>query len=148
MGSLCRRLGLPRSTGQIYGLLYFSVRPLSLDEIAVQLGVSKASASTGTRQLSAWGAIHQTWVPGERRDFFEVVPDLGGLFRNVYRDFVKPRLSASQSRFSQMLDLLATDLQSGAVTRREFDVCSERIKALQRVQKRLTAVAPLVEKLL
>ena len=96
-GNICRRLGLPRSLGQIYGLLFFSAKPLSLDDIVQRLGISKASASTGTRQLAAWGAVRQVWVQGERRDFFEVVPDLGGMVRSVYRDFFKPRLTSRRS---------------------------------------------------
>ena len=73
-GRVCQLLGVPRSTGQIYGLLYLSPKPLSLDDIAEALRISKASASTGTRQLLAWRAIHQVWVHGERRDHFEIEP--------------------------------------------------------------------------
>ena len=47
-GRLWQLFSLPRSTGQIYGLLYLSPSAMSLDEIARQLSVSKASASTGT----------------------------------------------------------------------------------------------------
>ena len=76
-GRICQVLGLPRSTGQIFGLLYLSTEPLSLNKMSAMLGISKASASTGTRQLAAWGAIRKVWVPGERRDYYEVVEDLG-----------------------------------------------------------------------
>ena len=38
-----------------------------------------ASASNGTRQLAAWGAIKQVWVQGDRKDYFEVVEDLAAL---------------------------------------------------------------------
>ncbi|MEN9733804.1 MAG: hypothetical protein RLZ45_1799, partial [Verrucomicrobiota bacterium] len=37
VGRVAQELGLPRSLGQIYGLLYLSPEPLSLDDIAVQL---------------------------------------------------------------------------------------------------------------
>ena len=65
---LCQRLGLPRSSGQIFGLLYLSTQALSLDEIAEALEISKASVSTGTRQLLGWHAIRQVWKPGDRKD--------------------------------------------------------------------------------
>ncbi|MFO1496853.1 MAG: hypothetical protein U1G07_00395 [Verrucomicrobiota bacterium] len=89
-GRLCQVFALPRSLGQIYGLLYLAPDPLSLDDIAELLGISKASASTGTRQLSSWGAIRQVWVPGARRDHFEAESDLGHLLRFGLTDILKP----------------------------------------------------------
>src|ERR1043166_2383342 len=73
IGRLFQGFGLPRSTGQIYGLLYLSKKPLSLDDLVELLSISKGSASTGTRHLASWGAIRQVWVPGDRRDFFEAL---------------------------------------------------------------------------
>lgn len=78
-GRLCQLLGLPRSTGQIYGLLYLSAKPLSLDDMVDLLGISKASASCGTRQLASLCAIRPVWMPGDRRDYFQSVADLAHL---------------------------------------------------------------------
>jgi DNA-binding transcriptional regulator GbsR (MarR family) len=147
-GNVCRRLGLPRSLGQIYGLLFFSAEPLSLDDIVRLLGISKASASTGTRQLAAWGAIRQVWVPGERRDYFEVVPDLGVILRTIYQDFLKPRIAISQRRFDEFSDSLQKDVEDGLITREESQVCIQRLKALSRLQRKLEAAAPLIERFL
>jgi len=147
-GNLCRRLGLPRSWGQIYGLLFFSAQPLSLDDITQRLGISKASASTGTRQLASWGALRQVWVPGDRRDYFEVVPDLAGILRSVYRDFFKPRLAYSQRRFDDLFASLDGDLAEGLITREECSVCSERLKSLCRIHRRFRSAAPLLERFL
>ena len=47
---ICQHLGLPKSSGQIYGLLFLSVEPLSLSDMSYMLGVSKGSVSMGTRQ--------------------------------------------------------------------------------------------------
>src|ERR1051325_7726277 len=74
-GRLFQSFGLPRSTGQLYGLLYLSKKALSLDDLVELLSISKGSASTGTRHLASWGAIRQVWVPGDRRDFFEALDD-------------------------------------------------------------------------
>ena len=60
---LSQILSVPKSTGQVYGLLYLTVGPLSLDDLVEQLGISKASASMATRQLASWGAIRRIWVP-------------------------------------------------------------------------------------
>lgn len=147
-GRVCQLLGVPRSTGQIYGLLYLSAKPLSLDDIAEALGISKASASTGTRQLLGWRAIRLVWVHGERRDHYEVEPDLGNFIRAGYSDFLKPRLLSAQRRIEKMSESLEEDLAEGGLTREEYKVCSERLKNFAQIQKKLQALVPLAEKLL
>jgi DNA-binding transcriptional regulator GbsR (MarR family) len=146
-GRLFQLLGLPRSTGQIYGLLYLATNPLSLDDIVQLIGISKASASTGTRQLSAWGAVRQVWVPGNRRDYFEAVTDFGGVIRGTYTEFLKPRLSSSQKRLETLSSSLEEDRASGAVSRQDYQLCVERLKNLTRLQARIQRLMPLAEKL-
>ncbi|MBE7503796.1 MAG: hypothetical protein HS113_26620 [Verrucomicrobiales bacterium] len=147
-GNLCRRVGLPRTVGQIYGLLFLSPQPLSLESIAEQLGISKASVSTGTRQLASWGAIRQVWVPGNRKDHFEAIPEIGGLIRSAYRQIVKPRLDASQKRATALIEVLRQDYETGALTKEEFDFCCRRMHTLSRLQKGLQSFAPLLEQIL
>jgi DNA-binding transcriptional regulator GbsR (MarR family) len=146
-GRICQVFGLPRSLGQIYGLLYLAPDPLSLDEIADLLGISKASASTGTRQLSAWGGIRQVWVPGVRRDHFTVEPELSNLLRSGYTDFIKPRLLSSQKRLERLTESLDHDLSEGLMSREEYKLCAERLKKFNHVQKKLQTLAPFAEKL-
>jgi DNA-binding transcriptional ArsR family regulator len=50
-------LGLPKSVGQIYGLLYASPAPLSFSDIVERLDISKGSASQGLQLLRTLGAI-------------------------------------------------------------------------------------------
>ena len=146
-GRVCQLLGLPRSTGQIYGLLFLTPKALSLDGIVELLGISKASASMGTRQLMAWRAVRQVWVMGERRDHFEVDPDLGHLFKCGYTDFLKPRLESAEKRLSRSLNLLEEDFSNGTIPPGEYEVCRERLRNFQKFQKKLTSLVPLAEKL-
>ena len=44
-------MGLPRSVGEIYGLLYFSEIPLSMDDISRRLSISMGSTSQGLKTL-------------------------------------------------------------------------------------------------
>lgn len=50
-------LGVPRSMGQIYGLLFASPRPLSFTDITEKLDISRGSASQGLKALRDLGAI-------------------------------------------------------------------------------------------
>ncbi len=147
VGNLCRRLGLPRTVGQIYGLLFLSPKPLSLEEIADSLGISKASASTGTRHLASLGALRKVWVPGDRKDHFEAVPDIATLVLNAYREIVKPRLDAAEGRMERVVEALQADRERGVLTSEEFDFCQNRLQSLGKMQNNLRALVPLIEKL-
>jgi len=145
---LWQLIGLPRSTGQIYGLLYLAPKPLALDEIAELLSISKASASTGTRQLLAWHAVKQVWVPGDRRDHFESVADLREALRASYQSHFKPKLAKSQSWLQTMLGMLDEERKAGEVEKEEYQFCRERLEKLAGLQGRIQKVLPLAEKLL
>lgn len=146
-GRLCQLLGLPRSTGQIFGLLYLSPTPLSLDDMSRLLAISKGSASLGTRQLASWGAVRQVWVPGDRRDYFEAVADFGRLLRVSLSDFLKPRLVSSQARLESMATSLEEERTQGLLTEEEYQLCAQRVRNLLELQKKLLELAPLAEKM-
>jgi len=147
-GSLFQKVGLPRSTGQIYGLLYLSKSPMSLDDIVLALELSKGSASTGTRHLVSLGAIRQVWVPGERKDYFESVGDISSILRSIYQEFLRPRVGATGRTLSTILTELDEDRTQGAVTAEEAEFCRGRLESLLKLQKRLDRLAPLAEKIL
>lgn len=147
-GTLFQLLGLPRSTGQIWGLLYISARPLSLDDLVEALSISKASASIGSRHLAAWGAVRRVWVPGDRRDHFELAGDLDEIVRAAYQELVRPKLDSSGKRLSSIVAGLEKELGSGMLSPEEHKLCSDRIRSLLRFQKKVQSIGPLAEKLL
>jgi DNA-binding transcriptional regulator GbsR (MarR family) len=145
-GRLCQWVGMPRSMGQIYGLLYLTPQPLSLDEIADWLGLSKASVSIGTRHLISLHAIRQVWVPGVRRDHFEVQADLNEVLRANYSQFFKPKLEKSQRKVEALLEALKEDQASGVISEQEHALCRERLHRVLKLQGRLRQVLPLAER--
>lgn len=146
-GRICQLLGIPRSVGRIYGLLYLAPQPLSMPEIADLLRISIGSASTGTRLLSAWRAIRVAWVPGHRRDHFEVEPDLTNLLRTAYMDFVKPRLNSSDKRLERISASLDEEHGKGVITQEDYNLSSERLDNIRDIQKKLQSLIPLLEQL-
>lgn len=70
IGLLYQRSGSTRIAGRIYAALLLAEGPLSIDEIASLLLVSRASVSTNARLLSSLGLIERTSLPGDRRDYY------------------------------------------------------------------------------
>ncbi len=102
-----RVLGLPKSIGEIYGLLYASPEPLPLDAIVAKLGISKGSASQGLRFLRNLGAVRPVEVDGERREHFLAVAELKKLATGFIRGELLPHMesgSAALGRLAAMAD--------------------------------------------
>jgi HTH-type transcriptional regulator, glycine betaine synthesis regulator len=83
LGRLARFFGFSDVMGRLYGTLLLSPEPLSLDELAERLQISKGSVSMNMRALERWGMAHEVWMRGERKKFYEAEPDLWQVIRNV-----------------------------------------------------------------
>ena len=75
MGIYFERFGLARIGGRILGLLMVADRPLSLDDMATLLRVSRASISTNMRLITASNLAEQISLPGDRRDYYRFGSD-------------------------------------------------------------------------
>lgn len=63
--------------GHLFSLLLFSARPLGLQEMADQLGVTKAAVSIRIRMLEGMGLCVKTSRVGDRRDYYQLAEDAG-----------------------------------------------------------------------
>jgi DNA-binding transcriptional regulator GbsR (MarR family) len=141
-----RVLGLPRSLGEIYGLLYISREPLSLDDLVRKLGISKGSASQGLRNLKSLGAVREaSGNPNgtERRTYYEPAVELKRLVGGFIREQIRPHLDSGQEKISRLNDIVANIDDS---EQREF--VSDRLARLDQWMQRGGKVLPLIQKIL
>ena len=95
-------LGLPKSYGEIYGLLYISPEPLSMEQIRQRLNLSIGSASQGLKQLRAFKAVKTVYRAGERRDYFEAEAEFRRLATGFMREEVFPHLEDASERLTEL----------------------------------------------
>jgi len=76
--------GVTESIGRLYGTLYFSNRPLNLEEMQNALGMSKTSMSTGVRTLLETKMVRKVWKKGERKDLYQTEPDWYKTFADYF----------------------------------------------------------------
>lgn len=75
MGLITESDGLSRIAGRLFGALLLADEPRSLDALAEQLDVSKASVSTEARRLVERGVAERIGKTGDRRDYYALTPD-------------------------------------------------------------------------
>ncbi|MEN6482467.1 MAG: helix-turn-helix domain-containing protein [Anaerolineaceae bacterium] len=75
MGLQYEEYGVPKIGGKILGLLLVAPRPVSSEEMAATLQVSRSSISSNLRTLTVTGLIEKVSLPGERVDFYNVAPE-------------------------------------------------------------------------
>lgn len=141
--SFVQVFGLPRSIGQIYGVLFVSVEPLTMDVVLNRLGISKGSVSQGLSLLKSLGAVTSHLVPHDRREHFKADLNVSRIITHFFENRVQPRLENGESRLSSMLEL-AKRLPADAKDEDAALVIRTRIEALEKWQRRGRGVLPMI----
>ncbi len=135
--------GIPKSVGQIYGLLYASPQPLGFAAIVERLEISKGSASQGLQFLRSLGAINESEAKdGTARGVAYVAElSLRQLVTGVLQERLAPLASAGAQRLKRLKDLATQAPENTAFY-------LDRTKQLENWRKRFTTVTPLLTALL
>ncbi len=140
-------LGMPRSIGEIYGLLFISQSALSLDDLVERLQISKGSASQGLKMLKGLGAVREASISGdnggERRTYYEPAVDLKRLVGGFIGQQIRPHLDSGKSKIKNLASGLdeIDDLE-----RKEF--LNERLSRLDQWLRKGSRVLPVLQKIL
>jgi HTH-type transcriptional regulator, glycine betaine synthesis regulator len=102
-----RIIGLQKSIGEIYGLLFVSAKPLSMDDITNRLNISLGAASQGLKLLRNVGAVKPIYSPRDRRDHFAADLELSKFATVFIKEELRPRVERALQRIQYMESLLA-----------------------------------------
>ena len=120
-----RLIGLPKSVGEIYGLLFVAPRPMAMDEIMDRLGISLGAASQGLKLLRSFGAVRVVYERGERRDHYVADLELSRFATTFIKDELQPRMDMAAERIRRMEESL------GDLPAKERRATRERIDRLK-----------------
>ena len=127
LSQISRFWGFPKGMGAIFGVLYLSPSPLSLDEIVEQTGLTKGAVSTEVRALARLGLVHRSSKLADRRDFYEAETD----FYKSIRTILKERQNAEFDRAVASVRETLEKLEAGTAYAEERKFLIERVRALQ-----------------
>ncbi len=138
-GQATNSFGIGRILGQTFALLYLSPKPLCLDDIAKELGVSKASVSTTVRQLESWSAVKRVWVKGDRKDYYEAETDFSSVLRNGALGLVRKKLNTAGNQLAQVEESLGEALASlNGDVHEDIEVVAQRMEQAKQFHKKLS----------
>jgi len=133
--------GVPKSVGQIFGLLYASPAPLGFPDIVERLEISKGSASQGLQLLRSLGAIIEAESADARGVAYEPELSLRQLVTGVLRERIAPMANTGADRLKRLKQLAERSSEN-----KKFYL--DRTKQLETWRKRFTTVLPLLSALL
>jgi DNA-binding transcriptional regulator GbsR (MarR family) len=108
LGRLARFFGFGEVMGRLYGTLLLSPGPLSLDELADRLQISKGSVSMNMRDLERWGMATEVWMRGERKKYYQAESDLWQVIRNVLNSRERREVQLALQVLSESIEKLQT----------------------------------------
>ncbi|MEX1118727.1 MAG: hypothetical protein WEB60_08020 [Terrimicrobiaceae bacterium] len=141
-GDLAELFGNPRSYGLIYGTLFASREPLSMEAIAERLGVGIGSVSMGLRRLEEFGAIERERGTGRGTALFFAKLEMRLLVGGFLRERVLPRIAATGTQVEALTSLVPS------LPPEERKVSKQRLERLSRWHSRAKSILPFIEKLL
>jgi len=106
MSRIAEFWGFPRAMGAIYGAVYLSSEPVSLDELVEQVGLSKGAVSTNVRSLERLRMIHKHLKVGDRKDYYSAETDFWKIIRGVLRERENVEFDHALRSVTESLDMV------------------------------------------
>lgn len=98
--------GFPKAMGAIFGAVYLSIDPVSLDDLVQQVGVSKGAISTNIRHLERLGIVHKKIILGDRKDYYIAETDFWKIVKGILREREKNEFNLAIQSVGESLELL------------------------------------------
>lgn len=98
--------GITSSIGRLYGVLYFSDEPMTLDDMVNALQMSKTSMSTGVRALSEMKMVESTFRKGVRKDLYQTEDDWYNSFTSLFSNRWRRHTEANIEEAEEAIKIL------------------------------------------
>ena len=144
MSGISQFWGFPKGVGAIFGVLYLSPSPLSLDELVEQTGLTKGAISTNVRALARLGLVHPVNRLSDRKDYYQAETYFYKAIRSILKERQNNEFDRAVASVKQTLDQLET---TGADTDPERAFLAERVRALKDFFDALDALTNAVSRL-
>ncbi|MBU5593997.1 GbsR/MarR family transcriptional regulator [Amphibacillus sp. MSJ-3] len=139
--------GITPSIGRLYGKLYFSEEPMSLDDLRDALKMSKTSMSTGVRALAEMNMVEPAFRKGVRKDLYQSEEDwyqsFTSLFGNRWRHHTEQNIEEAAQAILVLEELAEQSTDQLLKTNIALDI--ERLQYAQNYYRWLMKFIEVIE---
>jgi HTH-type transcriptional regulator, glycine betaine synthesis regulator len=118
--------GLTPSIGRLYGVLFFSDDPMTLDDMREELAMSKTSMSTGVRTLLNLKMVEPVFKKGVRKDLYRSEEDwyksFTALFSKTWKNNTQTNIEEMQEAKDKLLSVLNETDDEGLIEQINHDL--------------------------
>src|SRR6202047_4071743 len=129
-GEMGTRWGINRTVAQVHALLFLAPKPLPADEISTTLAVARSNVSTSLRELQGWGIVRVVHVLGDRRDHFESIQGVWGIFCILLGGRKRREIDPTLQAIRECVAELKGNPQADAYTRERLESMLEFLTAM------------------
>ena len=98
--------GFPKAMGAIYGAIYLSPTPVSLDDLVTQINVSKGAVSTNVRMLERLNMVHRQVQVGDRKDYYIAEADFWKVMKSIMKEREQNEFALALRTVGESLDMV------------------------------------------
>lgn len=138
-GRASQDIGTGRISGQILVYLYLQEDECSLDDIAADLGLSKASISIAVRKLEQLGLVRNIWKSGDKRKYYRSAENIAKALQQGILLLLHQRIQIFGDELDESLKMIYT--VSGDSTQNEdLLFVQRRIERAKKLQSGLEKI--------
>jgi DNA-binding transcriptional regulator GbsR (MarR family) len=130
MGRIADFWGVGRVMGRLWGVLYLSQAPRTMDELGQAVGVTKGHVSTNLRALERLHLIERHALLGERSERYTAETDFWRFVQRVMREREQKELEHAIGSVER--SLRALDAERGRMSADEYRFLRERLRNIHR----------------
>ena len=70
----------------MYALLVVSKEPLTANQLAEELNISRGNVSMGIKELQSWQLINRKHLPGDRKEYYQALGTIWDMAMKVFEE--------------------------------------------------------------
>ena len=119
--------GFPKAMGAIFGVIFLSHEPISLNSIVEQVGITKGAVSTNVRSLERLGMIHKHLIIGDRKDYYTAEIDFWKIAKGILKEREKNEFDLALKSVGESLKIVSAVAEKS----RKSEFYTERLTSMK-----------------
>lgn len=138
-GRASHDLGTGRIVGQILVYLYLQEKECSLDGIAEELGLSKASVSIAVRQLEQLGLARNVWKSGDKKKYYKSAENIAKALQQGAMLLIRQKVQIFGDELDGTMDMVSS-IKDVSDCQKELVFLRQRIARAKKLQNGLESI--------